>query len=112
VASEAGLRSCKSAGSPAVPGRRERTVMSRPRLLTVFRLLVASALVATSARPLLAESFVNFESGQVRPLALSPDGSRLFAVNTPDNRLEIFTLDAAGVTHAGSVPVGLEPVAV
>ena len=30
-------------------------------------------------------SFVNFESGQVRPLALSPDGTRLFAVNTPDD---------------------------
>ena len=26
-----------------------------------------------------AESFTTFESGQVRPLALSPDGSRLFA---------------------------------
>src|SRR6185369_16104469 len=59
-----------------------------------------------------AESFVNFESGQVRPLAMSPDGSRLFAVNTPDNQLEIFTIDAAGLTHEASVPVGLEPVAV
>ena len=36
-------------------------------------------------------AFVNFESGHVRPLALSPDGSRLFAVNTPDNRLAIYT---------------------
>ncbi len=59
-----------------------------------------------------AESFVNFESGQVRPLAMSPDGTRLFAVNTPDNRLEIFTLDAAGLARTGSVPVGLEPIAV
>ena len=38
-------------------------------------------------------SFTNFESGQVRPLALSPDGTRLFAVNTPDNRLEIFDVE-------------------
>jgi hypothetical protein len=36
--------------------------------------------------------FVNFESGQVRPLAVSTDGSRLFALNTPDNRLEIFSI--------------------
>jgi DNA-binding beta-propeller fold protein YncE len=57
-------------------------------------------------------SFVNFESGQVRPLALSPDGTRLFAVNTPDDRLEIFDVAAGGMSHAGSVPVGLEPVAV
>lgn len=53
-----------------------------------------------------------FESGHVRPLALSPDGRRLFAVNTPDNRLEIFDVTAGGLAAAGSVPVGLEPVAV
>jgi YVTN family beta-propeller protein len=57
-------------------------------------------------------SFVTFESGQVRPLALSPDGTRLFAVNTPDNHLEIFAVGAGGLTHLESVPVGLEPVAV
>ena len=59
-----------------------------------------------------AGSFVAFESGQVRPLALSADGTRLLAVNTPDNRLEIFDVLAAGLRHAASVPVGLEPVAV
>ncbi len=57
-------------------------------------------------------SFVNFESGHVRPLVQSPDGARLFAVNTPDNRLEIFDVSGAGITHAASVPVGMEPVAV
>ena len=56
-------------------------------------------------------SFVNYESGQVRPLALSADGRRLFAVNTPDNRLEVFTLGATLAPFA-SIPVGLEPVAV
>src|SRR5213080_3136884 len=65
-----------------------------------------------AAAPPLGASFVTFESGQVRPLALSPDGSRLFAVNTPDDRLEIFDVLAGGLSHAGSVPVGLEPVAV
>lgn len=57
-------------------------------------------------------AFTAFESGQVRPLAMSPDGTRLFAVNTPDNRLEIFTITPAGLTLAASVPVGMEPVAV
>jgi hypothetical protein len=57
-------------------------------------------------------AFVNFESGHVRPLALSPDGSRLFAVNTPDNRLAIYDVSGAGLTLAAEVPVGLEPVAV
>jgi YVTN family beta-propeller protein len=81
------------------------------------RVCAASAwllLVTCAAAPpaALAASFVTFESGQVRPLALSPDGAQLFAVNTPDDTLEIFTVGASGVTHAGSVPVGMEPVAV
>ncbi|HEX8110513.1 MAG TPA: beta-propeller fold lactonase family protein, partial [Kofleriaceae bacterium] len=57
-------------------------------------------------------SFALFESGQVRPLALSPDGQHLFATNTPDNRLEIFRIEGHRLVHTGSVPVGLEPVAV
>src|SRR5262249_41992720 len=72
-------------------------------------LLLGSSL-ALAARP--SAAFVTFESGQVRPLALSPDGSRLFAVNTPDDQLEIFDIGAGTLTHAGSVPVGLEPVSV
>ena len=57
-------------------------------------------------------SFVLFESGQVRPLALSPDGRTLFAVNTPDNRLEVFHVSEKGLNHLGSISVGLEPVSV
>jgi DNA-binding beta-propeller fold protein YncE len=71
----------------------------------VIALLTATASYA-------AGSFVPFESGQVRPLALSPDGSRLFAVNTPDDALEIFAVTPGGLSHVGSVPVGMEPVAV
>ncbi len=57
-------------------------------------------------------SFTLFESGQVRPLALSADGRFLYATNTPDNRLEIFLVRPAGLEPVASVPVGLEPVAV
>ncbi|NVB85418.1 MAG: YncE family protein [Kofleriaceae bacterium] len=53
-----------------------------------------------------------FESGQVRPLALSDDKRYLFATNTPDNRLEIFKTSGNTVRPVGSVTVGLEPVAV
>jgi DNA-binding beta-propeller fold protein YncE len=70
---------------------------------------IAAAIVLPSAP---ARAFVTFESGQVRPMAKSPDGSRLFVCNTPDNRLEIFDIDAGVITHVTSVPVGLEPVAV
>jgi hypothetical protein len=72
--------------------------------------LAGALLLATSGTSRAA--FTTFESGQVRPLALSPDGTRLFAVNTPDDRLEIFDVSGGGFTHVGSVPVGLEPVAV
>jgi YVTN family beta-propeller protein len=70
---------------------------------------IAATIVLYSAP---ARAFVTFESGQVRPLAKSPDGNRLFVCNTPDNRLEIFDIDAGEITHVTSVPVGLEPVAV
>ena len=59
-----------------------------------------------------AADFIEFESGPVRPLAMSPDGTRLFAVNTPDARLEIFSIGAGGIAKTGSVSVGLEPVTV
>lgn len=57
-------------------------------------------------------SYVELESGQVRPLALSADGDTLYAVNTPDARLEIFDLTGPTPRLSGSVMVGLEPVAV
>src|SRR5262245_46015467 len=53
-----------------------------------------------------------FESVPVRPLALSSDGTRLYAVNTPDAHLEIFDVSSGSPVHLASVPVGLEPVAV
>ena len=71
--------------------------------------------VARRAQPGSAaagSSFTAFESGQVRPLALSPDRQHLFAVNTPDNRLEIFRIQGNRLVHTQSIPVGLEPVAV
>jgi hypothetical protein len=59
-----------------------------------------------------SDSYVLFETGQVRPLALSPSRMLLLAVNTPDNRLEIFQVANGNLIKVGSVPVGLEPVAV
>ncbi|WP_437839112.1 beta-propeller fold lactonase family protein [Sorangium sp. So ce1153] len=76
--------------------------------------LVASltAISLSSAPALAAPSFTAFESGQVRPLAISPDKKLLFAVNTPDNRLEVFRIGTSGLEHRASISVGLEPVAV
>ena len=76
-------------------------------------LLCVAVLLLLAAAASGQQSFITFESGPVRPLVLSPDGQQLFAVNTPDNHLEIFDVAAGGVlTHVASVPVGMEPVAV
>jgi len=57
-------------------------------------------------------SFVTFESGQVRPLALTNDGTRLLVTNTPASTLEVFDVTDSGPVLSHTVPVGLEPVAV
>jgi len=82
-------------------------MLSRVRF--ALALLLAGVIVTpASALP----SFIAFDSGPVRPLALSPNGQRLFAVNTPDNTLEVLKVGAGGVAKESSVTVGLEPVSV
>jgi DNA-binding beta-propeller fold protein YncE len=80
------------------------------------RWLIASGALCLAAMvspaTLAAPSFITFESGQVRPLALSADGSKLFAVNTPNNTLVIYNITHFGVTKQAEVSVGMEPVAV
>jgi len=94
-----------------VPGTRmARRSVCLPLIQMLLALVPGFAGRASAQSP--PGSFVNFESGHVRPLALSPDGSRLFAVNTPDGRLAIFDVTATGLTLAAEVPVGLEPVTV
>ncbi len=87
-------------------------VMSRSPGLHGFLLAALLAFLAPAPASAAEPSFLTFESGPVRPLALSPDGSLLFACNIPDGQLEIFSVGAEGLTPLGSVPVGLEPVAV
>lgn len=80
------------------------------RLFTFAVTLLGATALAQSSQEL---AFTAFESGQVRPLAMSADASALYAVNTPDNRLEVFiVLPGGALKNVGSVVVGLEPVAV
>ena len=81
-----------------------------PRFLFAAALL--GCLCIAPAPAAAASPFTAFESGQVRPLAMSADGKLLFAVNTPDNRLEVFRITSNTLVHRSSIPVGLEPVAV
>ena len=78
----------------------------------LVRFAVLPTLVAVASAARAQPSFIAFESGPVRPLALAADGSRLYAVNTPDGQLEIFDLGRGGLAHRASVSVGMEPVAV
>src|SRR5437016_10244807 len=58
-------------------------------------------------------NFVNFEGKQTSPIRLSPDGMRLFAVNTPDCRLSVFDVSNPGnPVLISEIPVGVEPVSV
>jgi YVTN family beta-propeller protein len=64
-----------------------------------------------SPGPSVSPTFT-FESGPVRPVVLSPDGTRLFVANTSNGSLDIFSVTAGGLSFAGSVYVGVDPVAV
>ncbi len=58
-------------------------------------------------------AYVNFESSHVHPIAVTPGGTKLLAVNTPDALLEVFSIDGSGgLTPTASIRVGLEPVTV
>jgi YVTN family beta-propeller protein len=84
-------------------------VRSMQLLISVFIAVSAIGLASTAVAQ---SSFVAWESGPVRPVALSPDGSRLFVANTPDNTLEVLDVAGGTVTLVDSIPVGMEPVAV
>ena len=88
--------------------------MNYPRTRRAIpRAFALAALLIFTVAAVGAQSYVNFEGKQTRPICLSPDGTRLFAVNTPDARLSVFD-----VTHPLSpfliaeIPVGVEPVSV
>ncbi len=89
-------------------GRRDRALGRAVALLVACLTLALGAPLAGAQ-----SSFLTFDTLQGRPIAISPNGTRLFAINTPDNHLEIFDIDINGdLVLAGSVQVGMEPTAV
>jgi YVTN family beta-propeller protein len=81
-------------------------------ILAALALLAFALRRATVSASSTGPPFVEFESGQVRPIAISPDGTTLFAANTPNGTLEVFDLTSNRPVLKFRVPVGLEPVAV
>lgn len=59
-----------------------------------------------------ASDFTNWESPHVHPIDITPDMSKLLAVNTADHRLEVFDVVNGLPEYDMSIPVGLDPVTV
>ena len=76
----------------------------KPSVL-LFVCTLGSALGAQTA-------LVNWETPHVSPLAMTADRTRLLAVNTADNRLEVFDLTSGTPVALAAIPVGLDPVSV
>jgi len=77
-------------------------------VLTFF--FVPSAFMALRAQ---TPAFANFECAQTNPIRLSADGTRLFAVNTPNASLSVFDVTTPGSPKLiAEIPVGVEPVSV
>jgi DNA-binding beta-propeller fold protein YncE len=87
----------------------------RPVPDSIFRALfipgVLWAVVAARGQ-VSTNTFVNWETAPVHPVALSPSGNRLAVCNLPDNRVELFDLSSGTLKPLGSVLVGLDPVTV
>lgn len=84
------------------------------RLNHIHPLCLAAALVTLPlANAAGQNAYVNFEGKQTNPVRLSPDGTRLFAVNTPDARLSVFDVsNPSNPILIAEIPVGIEPVSV
>src|SRR5260221_13583026 len=78
----------------------------KPRFHSFILLFVAAGLAGSVWAQ---SSYVNFEGKQTSPVRLSPAGTRLFAVNTPDERLSVFDVTQPSNPRLfAEIPVGIE----
>jgi YVTN family beta-propeller protein len=95
-----------------------KTLRALLRLTAVFSLaalalwLVYPRATRTAHAQSTPAQFKNFEGPQVHPLAMTPDGTRLLAVNTPNATLSVFQLVSGAPVLTAEIPVGMEPVSV
>src|ERR1051326_2904092 len=76
-------------------------------------ILVAAVFAVKSWAQVPLSAYVNFEGAQTNPIRLSPDGTRLFVVNTADARLSVFDVTTPSSPKLiAEIPVGIEPVSV
>jgi hypothetical protein len=95
-----------------------RTTLARSSVLACY--FLAAALSAGTAGAQGLEEYCNFESPQVKPIAIAAVTSLttrhyIVACNTPDNTIEVFDVTGAlrdAPLAVARIPVGLEPVSV
>src|SRR5256885_1879922 len=75
-------------------------------LIAAVALAVVWVLSRNSVHPVLAQTFPyrNFEAPQVHPLTMTPDGTRLLAVNTPNATLSVFYVTGKALTLMAEIP--------
>src|SRR6266404_5890326 len=86
--------------------------LRRRKRLTLATSLSVALAFGHGMMPVARADFVNFETPQVHPIDLSPDGTKLAVCNTADNRVEIFQVAAGTIYPVASIPTGLDPVSV
>jgi YVTN family beta-propeller protein len=80
--------------------------------VTKTALFITAVSIISATAQVNPASFVNFEAAQTNPIRLSTDGTRLFAVNTPDARLSVFDVTQSAPVLTKEIPVGIGPVSV
>jgi len=79
----------------------------------VLGVLLTTVVAGRLAAQVPPSQFVNFEGAQTNPIRISADGTRLFAVNTPNGTLSVFDLTTpSSPALIAEIPVGIEPVSV
>jgi YVTN family beta-propeller protein len=79
------------------------------------RILAIALVMAFAGAQAVAQTFAHFEARHVHPIALTPDGTRLLALNSSEGRLSVFNVSSSVNPEpilVAEIPVGIEPVSI
>jgi DNA-binding beta-propeller fold protein YncE len=81
--------------------------------IILISLCIITTLIWTPCPGQTSASYTHFEARHTHPIGLTPDGSRLLALNSAEGRLSVFDIshpDHPDPVLIAEIPVGLEPV--
>ena len=85
----------------------------KTKIKALWYIFILLSCLCVSLQSVWGQAYVNFEGKQTNPVRVSPDGTRLFVVNTPGASVSVFDLaDPAKPELIAEIPVGIEPVSV